>query len=207
MKAGYGMWDRKENKVSIEYPKQEPPASKCGTVPSAGRIMLADFCNIKGVMRLKFILECTATKSERKRRAKTENKNSNVRRWSSLSFRTAVTIGEIQCPGFTVVDRPLYSAELASLNFNLFPKVDSIYERASHWLWRRSADRTEAVVPWLKWEIVYSDRLKKKKTDLPLQERWWSHAIRRSNNYTNVDKKAAERYPLLFSSQFSTGKR
>lgn len=128
-------FDPLSKRASLEYRHHgSPPPRKCKTMPSAGKIMLTVFWDVRGVVHMEFMPKGTTINSARYsetlrklkariRRTRPHMEHPLLQHDNARPHTSAATSATIRRLGFTVIDHPPYSPDLAPSDFHLFPKL------------------------------------------------------------------------------------
>ena len=180
-------YEPESKRASMEFRRQgSPPPRKFKTFPSAGKLMLTVFWDIHGVILTEFLQPGSTVNSDsyiktlsnlkaRIRRVRPEMEAVHLLHDNARPHTSAKTLSHIQQLGFTVLDHPAYSPDLAPSDYHLFPKLkDDIRGRRY-----QSNEEVKTVVK--KWfrdqnEQFYGDGIRK----LPVR---WQKCITREGDY------------------------
>lgn len=128
-------YEPESKRASMEFRRKGSPSPrKFKTFPSAGKLMLTVFWDMNGVILIEFLQPGSTVNSDsytktlsnlkaRIRRVRPEMEVVHLQHDNARPHTSAQTTSHIQKLGFTVLDHPAYSPDLAPSDYHLFPKL------------------------------------------------------------------------------------
>jgi len=180
-------YEPESKRASMEFRRKGSPSPrKFKTFPSAGKLMLTVFWDMQGVILIEFLEPGSTVNSDsyvrtlsslkaRIRRVRPDMKTVHLQHDNARPHTSRQTTAHIQQLGFTVLDHPAYSPDLAPSDYHLFPKLKEDLRGQRY----QSNEEVKAVVRrWFREqnEHFFGDGIRK----LPVR---WEKCITREGDY------------------------